>query len=341
MGDRLNPGEVLPVDSSLISQNGRFTLILQRDGNLVLYKDGSAYMWDSNTFGPVTVGLMQDTDGNFVIYQPDGNALWGTGTDVNPGAYLVVQDDGNVVIYDSAGNGLWATNTVVEWRVVSGFLPSTSALNFVNSFPNASTTPVTISPLGITIPLHLAANGLCGGMGFAARDYYEAGRMPPPDPVAPSSGPLFDYLVSRQISSIILPPGAPKYIELMNPTVSDHETLFGQGRAWIMIREEWPKIRAELDNDHPCPLGLVLTESANPFDVGKHHQVLAYGYELFQNKLQIRVYDPNEPNDDNVVISLNIARPRNTTPVSYSHSLPGSGRIICFFRQTYSFVSPP
>lgn len=54
--------------------------------------------------------VMQD-DGNLVIYDRDDGVLWATGTDGNPGAELRFQDDGNVVIYGQGGDALWATGT--------------------------------------------------------------------------------------------------------------------------------------------------------------------------------------------------------------------------------------
>lgn len=54
--------------------------------------------------------LMQD-DGNLVIYDTTGAARWASNTYGNPGASALMQDDGNFVVYDSKYNALWATNT--------------------------------------------------------------------------------------------------------------------------------------------------------------------------------------------------------------------------------------
>jgi hypothetical protein len=107
----MQPGEVLFPGQSISSANGRYTLVYQGDGNLVLYGPGGA-LWASNTNGqPVGVAIMQG-DGNLVIYGPGGTVVWASNTDGNPGARLVVQDDGNVVIYRTDGTAAWATNTV-------------------------------------------------------------------------------------------------------------------------------------------------------------------------------------------------------------------------------------
>ncbi|MDP8999952.1 MAG: hypothetical protein M3O46_07565, partial [Myxococcota bacterium] len=80
--------------NTVSSQDGRLTLQLQGDGNLVLVDYGvkpAAPLWASNTFNTTaSVALMQG-DGNFVLYDVDGNALWSSGTWNNPGAYLTVQ----------------------------------------------------------------------------------------------------------------------------------------------------------------------------------------------------------------------------------------------------------
>jgi hypothetical protein len=111
MTDRLNPGENLQVDESLTSPDGRFSLRLQGDGNLVLYGPDGQPLWATGTDGQeVGTAPMQD-DGNLVLYSPGGDPVWASDTFGNGGAYLVLQDDGNLVIYAADGSPLWATNT--------------------------------------------------------------------------------------------------------------------------------------------------------------------------------------------------------------------------------------
>jgi hypothetical protein len=88
------------------------------------------------------------------------------------------------------------------------------------------------------------------------------------------------------------------------------------------------------------PPGLIQTKSADPLQIGKNHQVLAYGYDLNGNDLRIKIYDPNHPRDDNVTLSLNIGNPYNTTDVVHSrHTAPRD--VFCFFRPTYVYREPP
>jgi hypothetical protein len=116
MSDRLNAGEQLDSFGKLDSPNGKVSLVMQGDGNLVLIRtsDGKA-LWASNTDGrPVNRAVMQG-DGNFVCYDTSGHARWASNTDNHPGTYLVLQDDGNLVLYQNA-NAIWATNTAQPWH---------------------------------------------------------------------------------------------------------------------------------------------------------------------------------------------------------------------------------
>jgi hypothetical protein len=363
MADRLNPGDDLAGIGSITSQNGQSTLVMQGDGNLVLYRSGGIARWATATDGRVVSQAVMQGDGNFVMYGPGGTYIWDTATDGHPGAWLIVQDDGNVVIYDSAGYPLWATNTMIVSQSVSGFLPSTSGFHFSNSnFP--SVPDLTINVLGQQIAIGDASQGLCGGMVFAARDYFDAGMAIPSDMTNPSSGPLFDHIVKRLFDSfnLLLPlpplppvpglfitptppfgPGPYTYLHLMNPDVPDHETVASKigfsfrGRAWIMIHDEWPKIKADIDSGQLSPIALVLVKDHDPTKMGGNHQVLVYGYSLDGTDLTMRLYDPNSPDEDTVTMSLSIADPEHTVSVMNSAASP----VWCFFRPIYTFSSPP
>ncbi|UUZ85857.1 hypothetical protein LJK88_21785 [Paenibacillus sp. P26] len=114
MVDHLNPGEKIQPGQQLTSTNGMFALVMQQDGNLVLYRAGSnSALWASGTFGHRIDWAVLQEDGNFVIYG-EGKALWSSGTYGSNVARLIVQNDGNVVIYGKSGNAIWSTNTIVH-----------------------------------------------------------------------------------------------------------------------------------------------------------------------------------------------------------------------------------
>ncbi len=98
-GDKLGMGEELKRGDYLKSANGRYRLILQRDGNLVLYGPRNQPLWSTNTQGnPVEKCIMQ-TDGNLVLYLPNGQPIWNSNTQRYPGSFLWLQDGGILVIY--------------------------------------------------------------------------------------------------------------------------------------------------------------------------------------------------------------------------------------------------
>ena len=227
--------------------------------------------------------------------------------------------------------------------VVPGFSPSHSGFRFPNRFPHVPLRRIGI-PGVVSVPIGDASNGLCGGMAFAACDYFEHDSSPPDDPTPPSEGPLFDYLVERLFDSFALPFGPARYLELMNPMLPDGETVWSRmgwmphGRVWRMGREEWPKIRADIDSGHPCPLGLVRVKSTDPFDLKENHQVLAYGYTLEAGRATISLYDPNRPLRDDVTITLDVRA--SGTPAAPEITPPGP-TVFSFFRAAYTTRTPP
>ena len=219
---------------------------------------------------------------------------------------------------------------------VPGFLPSTRGLHFGNDFLHVPDLQIKL-PGGLTIPIGDAASGLCGGMVYTVRDLFEAGISPPRTTSAPDDGPVLRYLASRLLESLSQPFGPATYLELMKPALPDGDLPFVRGRAWRMLREEWPAIRDNLDRGTLSPLGLVTTKSSNPLDLGRNHQVLAWGYDLDGTQLTLRLYDPNHPDDDDVTLSLDVGHPGRATPVRCSHR---RRPVWCFFRTSYQFKDP-
>ncbi|MGN9813471.1 hypothetical protein ACTMSW_29495 [Micromonospora sp. BQ11] len=75
------------------------SLVLQQDGNLVLYRhsDGVA-LWHSSTHGRAVTKAVMQTDGNFVLYGADMTPHWYSGTQGFGGAVLRLQDSGGLSI---------------------------------------------------------------------------------------------------------------------------------------------------------------------------------------------------------------------------------------------------
>ncbi len=105
----LEAGAGLTSGQSLSSCDGRFTLAMQSDGNLVLYF-GGAPLWHTYTNGRGGYSLQMQGDGNLVLYTAAGTPLWHTHTNERFGARLALQDDGNLVLYQG-GTVLWHSQT--------------------------------------------------------------------------------------------------------------------------------------------------------------------------------------------------------------------------------------
>ncbi len=226
------------------------------------------------------------------------------------------------------------TREVVE-RVkrvqVQGFSPSLSGFGFVNSFPPG---PVLALQVGrLRLGVGNAANGLCGGMVFAARDLFEAG-MPPPAATAPPAGgsALFRYVVRRLFDSFDLPVGPARYMAWMVLPIGDSRVRL-RGLASRSVRGEWPRIKHDLDRGVLSPVGLVRVHSFNPLELGRNHQVLAYGYEVneLSGRVAIKVYDPNHPGADDLTLSFSL-KPGADWDVSY---IPGQLPVRGFFRTRF------
>jgi hypothetical protein len=119
--DSLTAGARLTLNACLQSNNGEHTLVMQPDGNLVLYEgwpSSPAPVWASNTeWLPIPqrpTYLEMQADGNLVLYNDSQQPAWATGTDGHAGARVVMQDDRNLVIYDSNDKPLWASNTNID-----------------------------------------------------------------------------------------------------------------------------------------------------------------------------------------------------------------------------------
>jgi hypothetical protein len=231
------------------------------------------------------------------------------------------------------------------------FLPSRNGLHFSNdNWP--SEPDYTISVLGQTITLGDASNGLCGGMAYTVADLYLTRLLPPAGPVDPAEGtnpaegtPLFNYLVARLTNSFD-EPDVNQYLSWIQ--MFDHDTtvlgeVIAHGLAWHEITEEWPKIRSDLDNGRPSPLGLVHGHEPPTVgfftgiqDLGDCHQVLAWGYDLDGTDLTVYIYDPDFSGNDNT-ITLDIGNPGHTTPISVSN---WGGFFRGFFHTHYQYHDP-
>ncbi|RQR55055.1 peptidase S53 [Burkholderia sp. Bp9140] len=100
-GGVINEGTTLKSGQIVYSASQSHRLVMQGDGNLVLYNTTSgAAVWNSGTNGNAGAYAVFQTDGNFVVYSAGSTPLWYSSTSsASYGQSLTVQDDGNMVIY--------------------------------------------------------------------------------------------------------------------------------------------------------------------------------------------------------------------------------------------------
>jgi hypothetical protein len=223
---------------------------------------------------------------------------------------------------------------------VSDFQPSRNGLHFPNAWPDAP--ELTVDILGRTIKIGDAANGLCGGMAYTARDLFEAKQMPPTTTSNPPAGsPPFEFIVHRLFESFSVPVGISRYFELMNLPLADSRPGVHDGLPWVTIEQELPKIRASIDSGHPCPIGIIRVHSADPVNLVQNHQVLVWGYEDQDAMTTLRLYDPNNPNRDDVTITFDHTHPELATEFHFNvGGVDTHFNVLGFFASDYSAANP-
>jgi len=188
---------------------------------------------------------------------------------------------------------------------VPGFLPSTNGFHFGNSWPHepSLTIPFPTGPIKIGD----AAGGLCGGMAFAVRDFFEAGEAIPTTTSNPAlHTPLYDYITRRLFDSFDIPAGVAKFYDYQLPTRD-------QGAETV---RQWAVIKLTLNVGQLVCLGLIRVRSFSPGDLGRNHQVLSYGYDEDDNgRVTLAICDPNHHDCDDVTLSFST---RGSPDVEYA-----------------------
>ncbi len=105
------PDALLYPGQKLETADRRYYLILQTNGDLVLYTNANKAIWHSRTMGKGTAYLNLQSDGNLVLYNGSNHALWSSRTAGNQGDVLLLQQDGNLVLYNRYWRPVWNTHT--------------------------------------------------------------------------------------------------------------------------------------------------------------------------------------------------------------------------------------
>jgi hypothetical protein len=211
----------------------------------------------------------------------------------------------------------------------TNFQPKLNGFQFINSFDFPDFFQLKLPFLSLSAAsLSDLIYGLCGGMCFAALDYYHAQISPPPYGTTDLiPWPYFLYLWQRQLDSL----GklvVPKIFEWM---LSDDVTLARKINRW-----EVPKIMKQLKEGQPVVLAIIRVKGIT--DPTKNHQVVAIGYEYeTTNKdLKFFLYDPNHPGEQ-PELTMNLNNPNLGIGLDYSTGEPLRG----FFALDYQKQTPP
>jgi|GEM_PF-4494018 len=96
---------------ALRSTNGVYSLLVQDDGNMCIYKNGTDFVWGTMTQNKDGAILKMQADGNLCLYNSKDGHVWSTdtyrGDASKKGSRLVLQDDGQLVLFNSANAPIW------------------------------------------------------------------------------------------------------------------------------------------------------------------------------------------------------------------------------------------
>jgi hypothetical protein len=197
--------------------------------------------------------------------------------------------------------------------------------------------------------------GLCGGMVYAALDTFLAGNgtttpegssagpalgpglLGPPD-----SGPVFNYLYTRELNSLEANNFASVremlHMMVLDPYESERERE---------TSHYFGAITTSVNAGQPVPL--LLVEALSPGQVFDNHQVLATGYFYRggpQGQLVVQIYDPNFPgrfmylNTHNTYGNMS-QYPSEIETYDAAGSEYSGVHFYGFFTTPYSYVAPP
>jgi hypothetical protein len=180
------------------------------------------------------------------------------------------------------------------------FTPLIHGFSFQNNFPGI---PFIIRKKSIINELvHILffrnnSYGLCGGMCFAALDYFYSEKEIPYIESTPEAGDfLHSYIFKRQ-----------------NDTYGHFGKFISKFILWSLISDiklqsntykEFSDIQLFLDRKQPIVLGLVYVHLSKSIAIWSNHQVIAYKYEIDSEKNTVYLYDPNFPGREDIVIEL-------------------------------------
>lgn len=114
-GNTLNANQRMGSGDNLLTNNKVYSLAMQSDGNLVIYRlanGGATPLWSTGAAGTYSYVAMQN-DGNLALYHSDNTWSWTSktgGRAIDSRYRLVLQENGELDIYDPSNNIIWYAN---------------------------------------------------------------------------------------------------------------------------------------------------------------------------------------------------------------------------------------
>ena len=96
----------------LFSANQNFNFTYENDGTIKIRRVKDKFiLWSSSTVGKPNGTVIMQADGNLVMYGPSGEVFWSSNTYNNWGSKLKLQNNGNLIINNEDGKQIWASNS--------------------------------------------------------------------------------------------------------------------------------------------------------------------------------------------------------------------------------------
>ena len=113
-------GQTLPTNHRIISDNGIYSLRMQSDGNLCIKtEEGDQFVWCSMVYGFDGGYLIMQPDGNLVVYDRNNHPHWSSQTHeafdakfknpANKPVKAVLENNGTLKLYTSSGQVVWTS----------------------------------------------------------------------------------------------------------------------------------------------------------------------------------------------------------------------------------------
>lgn len=164
-GTVLYAGQTLYAGQQITSYNGQYRLVMQYDGNAVIYGPGNSVLAQTYSAGQGSCRLVMQGDGNLVLYRnADNYPLWFTSTSGTGANKVVMQDDGNLMMTTSTDTYVWSS--INPWTISLGIpavyevkVVSLNSIGQEGGYQQVDSTPYVDPPPDPTLPDYSGGDG--------------------------------------------------------------------------------------------------------------------------------------------------------------------------------------